>query len=209
MIELYFAPTSNGRRAALALAEAGLSYLLHPVNFDKKPTALLERNQGGTIPVIEDTDGPGGTPIVLSQSGAIVLYLSEKTGLFMPTDARERALALQWLMFACSDAAGISSTIFASMHDVPTQDAANTHYFESRLLRLFSLADAQLSKNAFLAGQAFTVADIALYPVYAARKSVAAGHGLTHLERWGAIVSDRPAVNKAMALTAASCGIQS
>ena len=209
MIELYFAPTGNGRRAALALAETGLPYLIHPVDFGNKPSALLSRNPGGTIPVLEDPDGPGGMPIVLSQSGAITLYLCRKVGRFLPADARQQALALQWFMFACSDVAGTSSTIFASGHDVPHPDAANTWFFEDRLLRMFRLANAQLAANDFMAGAEFSVADIALYPVYAALKAITAGAGLCHLDRWGATMAARPAVAKAMALNASSAGVQS
>lgn len=118
MIELYFAPTANGRRAAMSLEETGLSYTLHRISLAQKSPALLKRNPGGYIPVIEDSDGPNHKPIVIAQSGAILLYLAEKTGRFIPSDPVRRVVAMQCFMFACSDIAGTSAAILAAAEDV-------------------------------------------------------------------------------------------
>ena len=103
MIDLYTASTSNGRRAAIILEECGLPYRVHQYDLMKgehKNPEFAAIAPGGSIPVIVDSDGPGGMPFTLAQSCAILLYAAEKTGKFMPRNAANRALALQWLMQA-------------------------------------------------------------------------------------------------------------
>jgi GST-like protein len=99
MIDLYLAPTANGLRASVALEEAGLAYRAHKVDLAKgeqRAPEFLKLNPAGAIPVIVDSDGPGGKPLTLSQSGAIILYVADKCGKFLPKDAARRAIALQW-----------------------------------------------------------------------------------------------------------------
>src|SRR5690349_4379298 len=106
MIDLYAAGTSNGMRARIALEECGLPYTLHKIDLTKgehKTPSFLAMNPNGQIPVIVDKDGPGGKPLTLSQSTAILLYAAEKSGKFMPKDPAVRAAALQALMNASTD----------------------------------------------------------------------------------------------------------
>ena len=117
MIDLYAAGTSNGMRARIALEECGLAYTFHPIALDKgehKTAAFLAMNPNGQIPVIVDRDGPGGKPLTLSQSGAIILYIAEKTGRFTPKDAVRRAMAYQWFAQGLSDVAATLSLIHIS-----------------------------------------------------------------------------------------------
>src|SRR6187455_1063486 len=103
MIDFYTAQTSNGQRAAIMLEECGLAYKLHKVDLqggEQRKPEFLAVNPDGAIPAIVDHDGPGGKRLALAQSAAIVLYLAEKTGRFLPGDAGRRAQALQWLMQA-------------------------------------------------------------------------------------------------------------
>src|SRR6185437_6286529 len=103
MIDLYTAGTGNGFRAAIVLAESGLPHRIHKIDLGKgeqKTPEFLARNPAGAIPVLVDSEGPGGKALTLSQSGAIALYLAEKSGKFLPKDASRRALALQWFMQA-------------------------------------------------------------------------------------------------------------
>lgn len=204
MIDLYFAPTTNGRRAAIMLAKSGLPFTVHPVSFARKPPALLSRNPAGTIPVIEDADGPGGRPIVVVQSGAIVLYLAEKIGRFIPTEPIARLVALQRFMLACSDVAAMSSAIYATANDLPEPSARNVSFYEDRLLALFKVVDGYLQDRDYLAGD-ISIADFAMYPVFFQRRAVAdrAG-GLARLTRWGDAMAARPAVTRAMALKGAA-----
>ncbi len=205
MIDFYTAATSNGQRVAITLEELTLPYTLHKLNFqngDQKKPEYLAINPAGMIPAIVDHDGPGAKPFSLAQSGAIVMYLAEKTGKLLSTDTAKRAIARQWLMQACSDCAGASNAIFLSMNMLPDKSPANVEFLENRLLRFFRDANARLNDRDFLADE-LSIADLALYPIYAARKSVADRAGdLNNLARWGAVLSARPAVVKGVAATA-------
>ena len=204
MIELYFAPTANGLRAAVVLEESGLPYRAHKVDLAKgeqRTPEFLKLNPAGLIPVIVDPGGPGGKPLTLSQSGAIILYAAEKSGKFLPKDAARRALAMQWMMQAASDVAGTSGTIFRMETSVPEKIAANTDYFKQRLLGFFAVCDAHLAAREYLADE-FSVADIMLYPNFSARKSlIDQAGGFANLQRWGAAIGARPGVQKGMTVT--------
>lgn len=201
MIDLYMWGTGNGLRAAVALAECGLEHRVHKVDLTKgeqKRPEYLKINPAGQIPALVDGEGPDGTPLTLAQSGAIVLYIAEKTGKFLPKDPVRRAIALQWLMQACSDAAGTSGTVFQSENVAPEKVAANIEFFKSRLITHFRNADRQLAGREYLAEE-FSVADIALYPVYALRKALAdAAGGMENLKRWGETMAARLGVQKGM-----------
>jgi GST-like protein len=201
MIDLYLWATGNGLRAAIGLAEAGLEYRVHKVDLAKgeqKSAEYLRINPAGQIPAMVDSDGPGGKPITLAQSGAILLYAAEKSGKLLPKDPARRALAQQWMMQACSDCAGTSGAIFQLETVAKEKIASNIELFRSRLANFFRNADRQLAGREFLADE-FSVADIALYPVYAQRKAIAdAAGGLAHLARWGERMAARPGVQKGM-----------
>ena len=204
MIELYFAPTANGLRAAVALEETGLPYRTRKVDLakgDQRTPEFLKLNPAGLIPVIVDPGGPGGKPLTLSQSGAIILYAAEKSGKFLPKDAARRALAMQWMMQAASDIAGTSGTIFRMETSVPEKIAANTDYFKQRLLGFFTACNACLATREYLADE-FSVADIMLYPNFAARKAlIDEAGGFSDLQRWGAAIGSRPGVQRGMKVT--------
>ena len=203
MIDFYTAPTSNGQRVAITLEELGLPYTPHKLslpNGDQKKPEYLAINPAGMIPAIVDHDGPDGKPLSLAQSGAIIAYLAEKTGKLLPNSGANRAIVRQWVMQACSDCAGASSAIFLSNGMVPDKSPANVAFFETRLLRFFGDIDVRLNSRDFLVDE-LSIADLALYPIYAARKGLAerAG-GLSNLTRWGARMAARPAVVKGMAV---------
>ena len=201
MIDLYLAGTANGYRAAVALEEAGLPYRVHKIDLGKGEShtpEFLKLNPAGLIPVIVDQDGPGGKPLTLAQSGAIILYAAEKAGKLLPRDAARRAMAMQWFTQGLSDVAGTSGALFRCENSVPEKIAANTEYFRKRLLGFFSVCDAHLADHDFLADE-FSVAELMLYPNFAARKPMLdeAG-GLANLQRWGAVVGARPGIQKGM-----------
>jgi GST-like protein len=201
MIDLYLAGSANGLRAAVALEETGLPYRAHKVDLAKgeqRRPEFLKMNPAGMIPTMVDSDGPGGRPLNLAQSGAIVLYAAEKSGKFIPKDAARRATAMQWFMAAASDIAGASNALFVMDVRAPEKSAANTELFRSRLVSHFAAFDAHLASHEFLADE-ISVADLMVYPNFALRKSLldAAG-GLLHLQRWGAAMAARPGVTKGM-----------
>jgi GSH-dependent disulfide-bond oxidoreductase len=201
MIDLYLAGTANGLRASVALEESGLPYRAHKVDLGKgeqRSAEFLKLNPVGQIPVIVDSDGPGGKPLTLAQSGAIILYVAEKSGKFLPKDAARRATAMQWFMSAASDIAGTSNAMFLLDLRAPEKSTANADFFKSRLLNIFATFDARLAGRDFLADE-LSVADLMIYPNFALRKPLldAAG-GFANLQRWGAVMAARPAVTKGM-----------
>ena len=203
MIDFYTFATSNGQRAAILLEECALPYRVHWIDLmkgEQNAAAFLEVNPAGAIPVIVDTDGPGGKPLTLAQSGAIVIYLAEKAGRFIPADPVRRLIALQWLLQATTDAARASSAIFLVSTMVPEKAPGNTAFFEQQCLRYLRSADARLAERDYLADE-LSIADFALYPVYAVRKALVDKAGdLPHLTRWGGAMAARPAVARAMEL---------
>jgi GST-like protein len=201
MIDLYMWGTANGLRAAVALAECGLEHRIHKVDITKgrsRTPEFLKMNPAGAIPVMVDPEGPGGKPLTLSQSGAIVVYACRKAGRFVPADARRREIASQWFMMAASDVAGTSAAVFRLENVVPEKSAANTDFFKSQLLNYFRVIDQQLAAREYLADE-ISYADLMLYPNYAARKPlIDAAGGMESLKRWGERMAARPGVKKGM-----------
>ena len=203
MIDLYMAPTANGLRVAVALEECALAYRVHRIDLAKgeqRTPEYLKINPAGLIPAIVDDEGPGGKPITLTQSPALILYVAAKAGRFISTIPAARYQALQWLMQGATDIAGTSGAIFRLEVTAPEKNAANVDYFKQRLVTFFRDCDRQLEGRDFLAGE-ISVADLMIYPNYALRKPLleAAG-GFANLHRWGATMAARPGVQKGMAL---------
>lgn len=203
MIDLYTSGTGNGFRAAIVLAESGLPHRVHKIDLTKgeqKTPEFLKRNPAGAIPVMVDSDGSGGKDVTVSQSGAIALYLAEKSGKFLPKDPARRALVWQWFMQATTDVGPSSGMIFMSGSALPDKSPANTAFFENRLLGFLRLCDQQLGGEDFLAGE-ISVADFALYPVVASRKAlIDKAGGMPNLSRWAATMASRPGVQRGMKL---------
>jgi len=201
MIDLYMTGTSNGLRASVALEECGLAYTLHKVDLMKgehKTSEYLKLNPAGLIPTIIDHDGPGGKPLTLSQSSAILLYCAEKAGKFIPRDPARKALAMQWFMQAASDVAGAGTMIFWYGVNAPDKTAANAQWLEQRFLSSLRVVDQHLAAHAYLADE-ISVADLLLYPNYAGRKPlIDKAGGFGNLHRWGAQLAARPGVQKGM-----------
>ena len=174
---------------------------MHRVDLTKgeqKAPQFLGINPAGAIPVIVDSDGPGGRPLTLSQSGAIAIYAAEKTGRFLPRDPAQRALALQWLMFAATDCAAASTLIFLESLVLPDKSAANAAFAEERFRRFARVAEARLAGREWLADE-LSIADFSLYPVCAVRKGIIDAAGdMPNLARWMAGLASRAGVARAM-----------
>jgi GST-like protein len=201
VIDLYLAPTANGLRASVALEECALPYRAHRIDLTKgeqRSAEFLKLNPAGQIPVLVDQDGPGGKPLTLAQSGAIILYCAEKTGKLLPKDPAARASALQWFMMGGTDVAAASGAIFQLEMVASEKNEAITNHFRKRLLAFFAVCDRQLQGRDYLAGEV-GVADLMLYPNYALRKAlIDEAGGYANLHRWGAAMGARPAVQKGM-----------
>jgi GSH-dependent disulfide-bond oxidoreductase len=198
MIDFYTAATGNGRRPALMLEECGMEYTTHKLDLSKgegRTPEYLKINPIGAIPAIVDHDG--GKDVTVAQSGAILIYLAEKTGRFLPRDAAPKALHLQWLMFALTDIAPTSSAIFYTSSKL--QDKAAQALFEDRLIGFLGHADKRLGEVEFLAGE-YGIADMALYPIVDGRRALidAKGGDMTNLKRWADMVGGRSTIKRAM-----------
>lgn len=201
MIDLYAAGTSNGMRARIALEECGLTYKLHPIAIDKgeqKTPQFLAMNPNGQIPVMVDSEGPGGKPVTLSQSTAILMYCAEKSGKFLPRDPAARPALLQALMSASTDISPTFGTVLQIMRAKephgPTADM-----FKARLRNYLKVWDDTLAKRKCAAGDEVTIADFSLYPGYLRSKGAVPEtvQGLANLERWAAEMAARPAIQRA------------
>ena len=205
MIDLYAAGTGNGQRGAIALEETGLPYTLHKIDLTKgeqRTPDFLARNPMGQIPVIVDSDGPGGKPLTLSQSGAILLYTAEKSGKFLPKDSLKRWKAIEWMQNACTDIAVTSGAIFQVSIAAKEKVPSIIEHFETRLLKFFRVCEGQLAGRDYLTGE-LTVADLALISVTTGRKALIDKAGdLPNLTRWMGTMTARPGVAKALKLWA-------
>ena len=202
MIELYAAGTSNGMRARIILEECGLAYNFHPLDLargEHKTPSYLAMNPNGQIPVIVDSDGPGGKPLTLSQSMAIMVYCAEKSGKFIPTDPVARPAFSQALMSAATDMGPTLGTIFAIVRSKdPHRPTAEM--FEIRWKDYLKVWDNTLATRRHAAGEEVSIADFALYGVVARTKSVlpALCEGVPNVDRWLGEIAARPAVRRAM-----------
>ncbi len=202
MLDLYAWGTGNGRRALVMLEECGLPYTLHKVDITKpRAPEFLKLNPLGAIPVLIDSEGAGGKPLVLAQSGAITLYAAEKTGKFLPKEPAKRAAVHQWFLHAMSDVAPTNGAINQIGMFVPDKAPAAAAYFEGRLGNFFRNADRQLGETEYLAGE-ISIADLSLYPVVAQKAALVEKiGGLANFSRWLKALAARPALANAMAVT--------
>jgi GSH-dependent disulfide-bond oxidoreductase len=168
-LQLYSLPTPNGVKVSIMLEVIGMPYEAHWVDFDEqqqKTPEFLSINPNGKIPAILDPAGPGGRPLALWESGAILLYLAEKSGLMLPSDQARRHEAVQWLMFQMSGIGPIFGQVgffhkFAGWH-FEDKGPRDRYVEESR--RLLHVLDDRLSDRFWIMGDEFTIADIATFP---------------------------------------------
>lgn len=202
MIDLYAAGTSNGMRARIALEECGLPYKLHFIDLTKgehKTPQFLALNPNAQIPVIVDPEGPGGKPVTLSQSTAILLYCAEKSGKFLPKDAAARPAVLQALMNASTDITPLFGTINAIVRSKEPH-APTAQAFKDRLREFFRVWDVQLGKRKYAAGDEVTVADLSLLAGYLRTKGAFGEllEGFANVKRWADEMAARPAIQRAV-----------
>lgn len=204
MIELYYAQSGNSLRVVMMLEECGLSYSankLNLINGDANAPEFLKINRFGMVPVIEDSDGPEGRPILLSQSAAIMLYLAKKAGKFIPSSEELQLKMMEWLMVAASDVGPANALILYMNQDVSDLSDTGRSFLANRFIGLLRVVEAHLaeSENEYLAGE-LSVADFALLPpVLIRHKLLEEAGGLPHLFRWADRLMARPAVQRAIA----------
>jgi glutathione S-transferase len=198
VIELYTAPTPNGRKVSIALEEMGLPYTVHAIDLAKgeqKTPEFLAINPNGRIPAIVDREA-GDFP--LFESGAILLWLAEKSGLFLPAEAKARSVVLQWLFFQVGGIGPMmgQANVFYRYAEEKIPYAIERYQREGR--RLFEVYDRRLAEHEFLAGD-YSIADMATWPWIVTHEwSGIEVEGLEHLQRWLKVIGERPAVQRGM-----------
>lgn len=168
-LQLYSLPTPNGVKAAIMLEEIGLPYEVHRVAFDRNDQLspeFLSLNPNNKIPAILDPDGPGGQPLPLWESGAILLYLAEKTGKLLPADPVLRYQALQWLFFQVGGIGPMFGQVgfFHKFAGKDYEDKRPRDRYVAESKRLLAVLDKQLEGRDWIVGEEFTIADIAIFP---------------------------------------------
>jgi GST-like protein len=203
MIDLYSAATPNGHKISIALEEMGLEYRLHPLDLStniQKGAEFTAINPNGRIPAIVDRDNDD---FAVFESGAILMYLAEKTGQFLPQDVKGRSTVIQWLMFQMGGVGPMmgQANVFYRYFPEKIQPAIDRYQNEGR--RLFEVMDGQLAKHHYLAGDQYTIADMATWPwVNIHEWSGISTEGLVNLQRWLEEIRLRPAVAKGLQMPA-------
>ncbi len=168
-LQLYSLPTPNGVKVSILLEELGLPYEPHLVNFgtnDQFSPEFLSLNPNNKIPAIIDPDGPGGQPLALFETGAILVYLAEKTGQFMPTDAAGRYHTLQWLMWQMGGVGPMFGQLgfFHKFAGKDFEDKRPRDRYVAESKRLLGVLDKHLVGRDWIMGADYTIADIAVFP---------------------------------------------
>jgi GST-like protein len=206
MIDVYSWATPNGHKVHIMLEECGLPYRAHPVNigtgeqFEPEFLAISPNNK---IPAITDPDGPDGEPISLFESGAILLYLAGKTGKFLPDSVRGRYEVLQWLMFQMG---GVGPMLGQAHHFrlyAPEKLPYAIDRYTNEAKRLYGVMDKRLAKSKYIAGPAYTIADIAIFPWLRSWKNQGIDWAdYPHLKGWFDEIAARPAVQRGVEVLA-------
>jgi GST-like protein len=168
-LQLYSLPTPNGVKVSIMLEETGLPYEAHRVAFDsndQKSPEFLSLNPYGKIPAILDPDGPGGRPLALFESGAILIYLAEKTGRFLPRDAARRIETIQWLMFQMAGIGPMFGQVgfFHKFAGKEFEDKRPRDRYLAEARRLLGVLDQRLTGRAWIMGDEYSIADMASFP---------------------------------------------
>jgi len=201
-IDLYTWGTPNGRKISIMLEEIGLPYDVHPIDITKDEQFapdFLAVSPNNKIPAIVDPDGPGGEPISLFESGAILIYLADKTGRFFPDEPRARYRTLEWLMFQM----GGVGPFFGQAHHFRRFAKEKIPYaidrYTNETRRLYGVLDKRLGVVPYLAGDDYTIADVATYPWTSRHEWQGVDLAeFANVKRWFDAVAARPAVDKGM-----------
>ena len=208
-LQLYSLPTPNGVKVSIMLEEIGLPYEVHAINIGKNEShepAFLSLNPNGKIPAIIDPDGPGGKPLGLFESGAILLYLAEKTGQLLPADAARRYETIQWVFFQMAFVGPIFGQVgyFFKFAGKEIEDKRPLNRYRDESKRLLRVLDTRLEGRQWIMGDEYTIADISLFGwvrnligFYGARDLVDYD-ALSHVPAWLERGLARPAVQRGL-----------
>ncbi len=208
MIELYYWPTPNGHKVTIALEEMGLTYTVRPVNIldgEQHTAGFAALSPNTRIPAIVDHNGPGGAAHTVFESGAILMYLAEKSGSFWPADAAERSNIVQWLFFQCANIGPMFGQCGHFRGYAPERIEYGITRYCGETEKLYGVIDRVLGQRSYLAGAHYSIADMATYPWCA--PNIRALHAIEiddfpNVKRWAAEIESRPAVKRGMAVLA-------
>ncbi|MGJ3254345.1 MAG: glutathione S-transferase N-terminal domain-containing protein [Elainellaceae cyanobacterium] len=202
-VELYYWPTPNGWKISIMLEETGLPYNVHPINImagDQFKPEFLKISPNNKMPAIVDYETPDGKPISIFESGAILMYLGEKTGELFPENARDRYTVIQWLMFQMG---GIGPMLGQAHHFrqyAPEQIPYAIDRYTNEASRLYGVLNKRLDKAEYVAGD-YSIADIAIFPwIVPYEQQGQSMADYPNLKRWFDAINSRPAVKKGLAL---------
>lgn len=206
MIDLYTWPTPNGHKIHIMLEETGLQYNVHPVDIgagEQFKPEFLKISPNNKIPAMIDQDGPGGKPMALAESGAMLFYLASKTGKFLPKDIRKRWQVMQWVMTQMGHVGPMLGQAHHFLGYAPEKIEYAMNRYKNEANRLYGVLDKQLAKSEWLACDEYTIADMATMPWLRApeRQGVNIDE-FAHLKRWRDRIAERPAVKKALEVLA-------
>jgi len=196
MIDVYFWPTPNGYKVTWMLEEVGLKYKVIPVNIgagDQFKPDFLKISPNNRMPAIVDHEGPDGKPLPIFESGAILMYLAEKTGKLMPTDTRGKYNVIQWLMFQMASVGPMLGQAHHFRRYAPEKIEYAINRYTNEAKRIYNVIDKRLSEAKYLAGD-YSIADIAVYPWLVPHSMQ--GQNLDdfpHLKKWLEELRERPA----------------
>ena len=210
MIDVHSWPTPNGHKVHIMLEECGLQlgrdWRVHPVNIgkgDQFEPAFLKISPNNKIPALVDPDGPDGQPISLFESGAILLYLAAKTGKFLPKSDRAKFKVLEWLMFQMG---GVGPMLGQNHHFrqyAPEKIGYAIDRYTNEARRLYGVMDRQLNAQKFIAGNQYSIADIAIFPWLRNWQNQGIDWAdFPHLKQWFDTIAARPAVQRGVAVLA-------
>ena len=209
LLQLYSLPTPNGQKVGIMLEETGLPYEPQLVNFetnDQLSPEFLSLNPNNKIPAIIDPNGPNGQPLPLFESGAILLYLAEKTGKFLPADPAARYETIQWLMFQMGGIGPMFGQVgfFVKFAGKDFEDKRPRDRYVDEAKRLLRVLDQRLAGRQWIMGDAYTIADIATFPwvnnlvTFYGAGALVGFDEFVNVKRALAAFLDRPAVQKGM-----------
>lgn len=205
MIDLYYWPTPNGHKITLFLEEAGLDYTIKPIDIGKGEQfdpAFLKIAPNNRMPAIVDhAPADGGQAISVFESGAILMYLAEKTGRFMPADIRGRVEVMQWLFWQMGGLGPMAGQNHHFVQYAPEQLPYAIDRYVNETNRLYGVLNKRLADRPFVAGDAYTIADMAAYPwTVGHERQRQKLEDFPHLARWYRTIESRPATVRAYAL---------
>ncbi len=206
MIDLYTWPTPNGHKVHIMLEETGIPYRVHPINIgagEQFAPEFLKISPNNKMPAMVDPDGPGGKPLSMFESGAMLIYLASKSGRFLPEDLAKKWSTLSWLMFQMGGVGPMLGQAHHFLGYAPEKIPYAMDRYRNEANRLYGVIDRQLKDSAYIACDEYTIADMAIVPWlrFPERQGVNADE-YPRLKKWRDAILERPAVKRALEILA-------